>query len=283
MKMRAGQKKLVVFTDMDGTLLDPAYSFKKALPALEMIKEKNIPLVLCSSKTRPEIEYYREKLENNDPFVSENGGGIFMPKKYFKPETVRSHGLNTREAGGYIIIKLGADYADLRKALNELRSEGFDIAGFGDMSSKEIADLTGLKISEAAMAVQRDFDEPFIFKGDEKTLGKLIHRIRSRGFNYTQGELLHITGNSDKGRAVEILKQLYAGQYGTTIITVALGDSPNDIGMLKKVDYPIVVRKSDGSYNLQILSEVKQCIKADGTGPEGWNRAVIKLFKTLLI
>jgi mannosyl-3-phosphoglycerate phosphatase len=78
-------KQIIVFTDLDGTLLDYRnYSFEKALPALELIKQKNIPLVICSSKTRSEIEYYRKKLSNDHPFISENGGGIFIPKDYFE-------------------------------------------------------------------------------------------------------------------------------------------------------------------------------------------------------
>jgi len=70
--------KIIVFTDLDGTLLHPkTYSFDAAMPALKLIKEKDIPLILCSSKTRAEIEVYRKKLDNQHPFVSENGGGIF--------------------------------------------------------------------------------------------------------------------------------------------------------------------------------------------------------------
>jgi len=70
--------KIIVFTDLDGTLLHPrTYSFEAAMPALKLIKEKDIPLILCSSKTRAEIEVYRKKLDNQHPFVSENGGGIF--------------------------------------------------------------------------------------------------------------------------------------------------------------------------------------------------------------
>lgn len=76
--------RIIIFTDLDGTLLHPnIYSFAKARPALNLIKEEGIPLVLCSSKTRAEMEVYRERLGNNHPFVSENGGGIFIPKDCF--------------------------------------------------------------------------------------------------------------------------------------------------------------------------------------------------------
>jgi len=82
--------KLVIFTDLDGTLLGrETYSFEPAQPALQLIKHKGIPLILSSSKTRAEIELYRKKLENDHPFISENGGAVFIPKDYF-PFTIEN-------------------------------------------------------------------------------------------------------------------------------------------------------------------------------------------------
>jgi mannosyl-3-phosphoglycerate phosphatase len=271
-------KKVIIFTDLDGTLLDSGYSYKKAAPALNLIMKKRIPLILCSSKTKSEIVFWRKKLRNIHPFISENGGGIFIPRKYFKGGGQVS-GVSGQVEGDYYLIKLGADYAGLRKVLSELRSEGFNVNGFGDMSIQQIADLTGLKNADAKRAIQRDFDEPFLFKGNDKQIPKLKRRIRAKGFNYTQGEFFHIMGDSDKGRAVEILKILYSGEF-SKIVTVALGDSLNDLEMLRAVDYPVVVQKKDGSYDKSFSS--RKLIRADGIGPDGWNRVVTDLLETLI-
>lgn len=268
-------KKIIIFTDLDGSLLDSSYSFKKALPALKLIKKKNIPLLICSSKTKGEIEHYRKKLRNAHPFISENGCGIFIPKNYFKIK-ISKLTFNIEEEKKYFVIKFGTSYSDLRNALNELRSKGFNIKGFGDMTAGDIAKLTGLKISEAKMAKKRDFDEPFVFRGDKKALTNLKRRIKSMGFNYTEGKLFHLMGNSNKGRAVEIVKKIYSCQK-QRIITVAIGDSLNDKEMLETVDYPIVIQKHDGTYDKRI--KMKNLIRADGIGPEGWNRAVLKLLE----
>ncbi|GBE41220.1 MAG TPA: HAD-IIB family hydrolase [Nitrospirae bacterium] len=264
---------LVIFTDLDGTLLDSAYTYEMALPALKLVSDRNIPLIICSSKTRAEIELIRKGLGNDHPFVSENGGGIYISKSNYE---LRIKDYETEELDEYYLIKLGADYADLRRALAEIRGEGFNVRGFGDMSVKEVAELTGLKESDAELAQKRQFDEVFTFTGDEASVNKLKQRINSMGFNYTQGEYFHIMGNSDKGRAVGILKELYAAE-SVKVITAALGNSPNDIEMLNNVDHPFVVKKEDGSYSRQILHEVKGCKKVDGIGPVGWNKAVKKL------
>jgi len=76
--------KKIIFTDLDGTLLDSdTYSYEKAKIALQLLKKRRIPLIFCTSKTRAEIEFWRDEVGNYDPFISENGGGIFIPKDYF--------------------------------------------------------------------------------------------------------------------------------------------------------------------------------------------------------
>ncbi len=267
-------KKLIIFTDLDGTLLDYSnYSFEAALPALDLIRERNIPLIICSSKTRKEIEHYRNKLSNLHPFITENGGGIYVPEDYFN-FIMQDSQFKIEEAAGYKLIRLGAAYPDLRKALQKLRYEGFDVKGFGDMTGEEVTVVTGLSIEEAEMAKQRDFDEPFLVKGSGEDTERLLERIQGMGFNYTQGQFFHILGNSDKGKAVSILTDLYRKQYGGTV-TVAIGDSPNDIPMLNRVDHPVVVRKHDGTYDRRI--NMPGVVKADGIGPCGWNSAVRKM------
>jgi len=266
-------EKIIIFTDLDGTLLDASYSFEKALPALELIRQRAIPLILCSSKTRTEIEYYRRKLANARPFVSENGGGIFIPKKYFdSPLSIASFPIE--EEADYDVVRLGARYYDLRKALRELQQEGFEITGFGDMTVSELADIANMNHDEAMMAKERDFDEPFIYKGPGHGLPRLFISINQKGFTFTQGRFFHILGSSDKGIAVSILTDLYMRKYGN-IKTIALGDSPNDIPMLERVDFPIVVQKQDSMYDPQI--DMPKLIRADGIGPEGWNKALMEL------
>ncbi len=50
-------KHIVVFTDLDGTLLDhDSYSYTAAEPALDFIRNNNIPLIFTTSKTAIEVE-----------------------------------------------------------------------------------------------------------------------------------------------------------------------------------------------------------------------------------
>lgn len=269
-------KKPLIFTDLDGTLLDHAtYSCLPAYPALKLIRDKNIPLVFCSSKTRKEIEHYRQSLGNQHPFVTENGGGIFIPDSYFDLSTLPSD-LAVDRQGGYTVIHLGAPYARLRQAIRELRGEGFAITGFGDMTVAEVSRLTGLDVEQAAMAKERDFDEPFIFSGSAADANKLCARIGEKGFQSTRGRLCHILGNSDKGKAVAILVNLYR-QMRRAETVVALGDAPNDLPMLQQADIPVAIRKPDGSHDA--ILAMPGLRKSEGIGPAGWNEALLQILQ----
>jgi mannosyl-3-phosphoglycerate phosphatase family protein len=270
----------IIFTDLDGTLLDHrTYAFTAALAALESVKERKIPLVLCSSKTRAEIEYWREKLENSHPFISENGGGIFIPKSTFPREDIDVVWPRTETISRYSALLLGTPYAALRKALKALRREGFAVQGFGDMTPSQIAEMTGLSLEGATLAKRREFDEPFVFRGDQEELTALLESIQAKGLRSAEGRLYHLMGDNDKGSAVDILSRLYERRFGE-IVTMALGDSPVDFPMLEKVDYPVLVRNHTGEHDQRI--KLPKLIRVKGIGPEGWNKAVLMLLQEKL-
>lgn len=261
---------VLIVTDLDGTLLHPeTYSFEPARPALTLIKEKGIPLILCSSKTRRELEVWRERLENEHPFISEIGGGIFVPKGYFQ------FPVEGQTKDGYTVITLGRPYREIRRIFLKIRERlGIKARGFGDMGIEEIARLTGLPLMDIGLAREREFDEPFIFEEGEKRVVDFLKAIEDAGLRWTQGRFYHILGDNDKGKAVKIIKGLYENAYGK-IKTVGLGNSFNDLPLLQEVDYPVLVKNEDGDYEERI--SLPNLIKADGIGPKGWNKAVMGL------
>lgn len=260
--------KTIVFTDLDGTLLDSkTYSFRDALPALDILQKRRIPLILCSSKTRAEMEACRRHLNNEHPFISENGGGIFIPSGYF------SFPIKAEAVNGYQAITPGMPYADIISRFTQLRKKiPAPVRGFADMSAEEIAALTGLSLPGARLAKQRDFDEPFIFEGAPDQ--RFLQAIESMGLRWTQGRIFHIMGDHDKGRAVSLLMSLYEQQYGP-VKSIGLGDGYNDLPMLQAVDHPVLVRHEDGSFDARI--DIPGLLKTQLPGPAGWNETLMKL------
>jgi hypothetical protein len=128
------------------------------------------------------------------PFISENGGGIFIPQGYFPDETVLEVFSPISEKG-YRVIRLGTPYHELRMVVGELRIKAFHHR-FRDLSGG-LVELTGLPPEEALLCKERDFDEPFLFHGDEEKEA-LFRAIRNSGLATTQGVYYHLLGNNDK-------------------------------------------------------------------------------------
>jgi mannosyl-3-phosphoglycerate phosphatase len=263
--------KFVIFTDLDGTLLDQdSYSFEHALPALRAIRGKGIPLVFSSSKTRPEIEFYRKKMDNGHPFISENGGAVFIPENYFS----FSFAWN-RASGNYSVVELGTSYPHIVAVLDSIRKEtGVPIKGFSDLTAEEISSLCGLSLEEAGFAKEREYDEPFLIDGGEQEVETVRKKIVEKGMNYAWGgRFHHILGNNDKGRAVGILKHLFEKEFHS-ISTVGIGDSQNDVPMLLSVDYPIFLRENQTPLP-EPLSAIETLTVVDGRGAKAWSKAIL--------
>lgn len=273
-----GKGIIIVFTDLDGTLLDSiTYSFDAAHEALVELQARKIPLVIVSSKTRAEIEPIRLQLHNHHPFIVENGGAVVIPTNYFSfPLTDAVH------RGDYHVVELGTPYLQLRMALKELRQIlGRELRGYGDMSVEEIAARTGLSPEHVQLSTQRDYDEPFVIEGPAFSDDRLVEAISARGLRYTKGDrFYHLMGAHDKGRAVQYLIKCYrrlAGRDQDRLSTVGIGNSLNDLPMLEAVDLPILVQLAGGSYDAGIMCP--RLTHAPGPGPIGWNRAVLSLLR----
>jgi mannosyl-3-phosphoglycerate phosphatase family protein len=265
------KKQLIIVTDLDGSLLDAlTYSFEDATPALERIEREHVPLILCSSKTRAELELYRQRLQNHHPFIAENGGGIYIPEGYF-PFLVEGEIRNGRH-----VISLGTPYSEIRSSFISLRERlKIAVRGFGDMSISEVASLTGLSIDEASLAKTREYGEPFVFDGPPDD--RFFQAIEAEGLRWTQGRLFHIMGSHHKGKAVNILRKLFDRAKGPVEL-MGLGDSLNDLPFLLAVDRPVLIRRVDGSHDPRI--NIPGLYRTIEIGPAGWNEAVLKLLKT---
>ncbi len=85
------------------------------------------------------------------------------------------------------------------------------------------------------------------------------------------GRFHHILGKNDKGKAVEILKELYEKQF-SSIFTVGIGDSLNDLPMLSVVDHPFFL-KGEGRVSPEALSPIQNCTIIRWNWPSGLERS----------
>lgn len=273
----------LIFSDIDNTLLQ-SYIIKdgeiyhieeygEIKEIVQKLRKNNIPLVLCSSKTRFEQEKIRKYLEINDPYVVENGGAIFIPENYF-PIDLEEFGLSIKRNNENLVIELGKSYNRIIETLQEIR-EIFHIEFIAvhDLSLPELAQKVGISIEDAKLMASREYSETILEININK-LDKLKKILNDRGLRILQGTRYNtVSSLHDKGSAISILKKLYSIKYeNEKIESIGIGDAFNDIPMFENVDKPFLVRNIQNSY---APMKINNLIRVNGIGQTGWKEIIL--------
>ena len=241
---------ILVFSDLDGTLLDHRdYSWAAALPALRALRQRGAGLVLATSKTAAEVAPLRARIGFEDwPAIVENGAGVL-------------------EVGAQAGVEK-AHYETLRACLRDL-PEGFE--GFGDMSVERVADVTGLSIDAARLARARHFTEPGLWHGSPDALERFLTAAQAAGVQARRGgRFLTLSFGGTKADRMEDLIRRFGPR-----VTLALGDAPNDAEMLERADRGIIVANSAAAPMPPLEGEATGRIRRTRLeGPRGWCEAV---------
>lgn len=294
-----------MFTDIDGTLVDinTAEYGKETDKLIRLIKERNIPLILTSAKTRLEQNKIREDLGISDPFIVENGGAIVIPKGYFPDYALRDIKYPLREtqetedeardANHEIVVELGkpADY--IRAKLSDIRKKySINFRGVADISVEKLSNLALISREQAKRMAQRNYGET-ILQIQSEDIARFIKYVQEDGMKVIHGgRFFDVTVGTDKGIAVGILKKLFKDKFHNNVTFFGIGDSTNDIPMLNLMDIPILVQRQDSSWvddgEIKMKNAVdssrissNKLIKVEGIGPNGWENAIHKIILEL--
>lgn len=267
----------VVFTDIDGTLIDLiSGKYGESDKLIYTLRENNVPIVLCSAKTFAEQNKIRDDLGLMDPFIVENGGAIIIPKNYFDFQFDIEQ-TRIKEEQGYIILELGESTREIRIKLAEIKKKlRIEFKGVADVSIEELSRLATMPIDYAKRMSEREYGETIlqIKKSDIPTFTTSIEKMGIKVIH--GGRFFDVTMGTDKGKAVSILINLFRKKYRNQIKFFGVGDSANDASMLKLMDVPMVVQKPDSSWS---ELEIKNVIRLKGIGPEGWKSAFDKIME----
>jgi len=271
---RSGPRQIIVVTDLDGTLLDHFnYSAEPALATIRVLQKRQIPLIFNTSKTLAECEVLSEKLGLSDPFIVENGSATYYPKR-----RLRTAPPNGTSQGAYWRVVAGLGYEDIRERLAGIRSD-YRLTALGDCSLGEICAATGLNMTAARRAQNRQYSEPLIWQDSDAALERFQQALADKGLSTLRGgRFIHVLGNTDKGRALTAVQAVYA-QGGKDVVSIALGDGENDVAMLQAADFPVLIRSP--AHALPELITPRPVIISDETGPTGWASSIQCLLETL--
>ncbi|MBR9763498.1 MAG: HAD hydrolase family protein [Rhodobacteraceae bacterium] len=251
----------MVFTDLDGTLLDhESYSYAAALPALAQLRARNVPVVLASSKTGPEIHALREELRlSASPAIVENGAGLLMPREA-PPEQ-------------------GETYLRLRAALDRIDPDlRRCFRGFGDLGPEGVVEDAGLPYEKARLACQRAYSEPGLWDGDAEQKRAFLTALTDHGITARRGgRYLTLSFGGTKADRMDEAAALFDNPP-----RIALGDAPNDREMLEHADIGVIIANPHGAPLPELSGEREGAIlRSQKIGPAGWNEMMLKLTSRL--
>jgi mannosyl-3-phosphoglycerate phosphatase len=282
---------IVVFSDIDGTLIDIfTRKYGKSKELVKKLKESSIPVILCSSKTWAEQDVIRKDLGlESEPFIIENGGAVIIPHSYFSggggggdsTDDDLKHHYGMRVVNGYSVIELGRSSAEIRKVLQYVRRKtGIPFKGVSDLSIEKLAKIVGMTLEEAERMSKRQYGET-ILEIDKTEKVKFEQALSKEGLQVIHGgRYFDVTAGNDKGKAVRILIDLYRKKLGDGTIFIGIGDSANDVPMLKLTDIAILVQKHDGCWaEVDNSNNIAHVVKAKGIGPAGWENAFATIIK----
>lgn len=253
--------RLMVFTDLDGTLIDhDTYTWDAAQEALGALARVPAAVVLASSKTAAEMVGLRAAMGLEAwPAIVENGAGVLPPGGRTGAEATQYHALR----------------AVLETLPPELRAH---FTGFGDVSADEVARMTGLPLADAALAQQRAFSEPGKWTGTETQRQAFEQYLQDRDVIAQQGgRFLTLSFGGNKAIRMHEIMETYQPRH-----TIALGDAPNDIRMLEQAEHAVIVANPHRAPLPALKGEAEgRIIRTQAAGPAGWNAAILDILQRL--
>ena len=264
--------RVIIFT-IANLLGSPPRTGYVASEALAEIERRKIPLVLLTRGTRAQLEILRRKIGHAHPFITEGGGGLFLPDGYF---ALRLEG--ARRAARYLCVPFGRTSQEAGAAVEDIAEQaGAEVVRYAHMNAREISRNAGTSEREAEASREREFSDRFFFAGNADLAAPSFEKIateRNWQIRHCQPFWELYSGN-DEGKAVRYLMRLYREALRLRLRSVGIGASFEDLSLLTASDQAIILPLSAGDFDERLLARLPNSVRIDVPGAVGWNRTVL--------
>lgn len=263
----AAKRSVVVFSGVESLLIDRlATTFEHAATVVDLLERRGVPLVLCSGRTRAELEYVQQRLGIVHPFICEHGAAACAPLDYFGTDDL----LAGRTVAGCRALEFGRPYRDVVEALHRLAARvRVGIVSFSEMSVHEVAEDAGVPLLQAQLAKLRDYEEPFrLLSHDVAGRGRLRRALQTVNIGcVSDGRYDYAGAPVDVGIGVQWLTALYRRAHGA-VVTVGIGDKLHHRSLLCRVDVPVIIDRGD-AVTRELSSAVRRATLCNIDGDSG--------------
>jgi len=261
--------KILVFTDLDGTLLHrDTFKFDEIKIYLNKLLSKGIYIIPNTSKTEKEILKFNNELGSSLPYISENGSainGLDLLNSNLPKELILS-----REKDSLIKIFEKSVPVNLQNKCKWL----------SEMDKKKQILIFGLEDYKLKMALDRKYTVPFLFEGNKSERNELSKIVKNKGLALQEGgRVINLSDKVNKAKALQVFVRFFK-KNNKNVKTIAVGDNYNDLDMLKISDFPCLV--FNDKFTLDEI-HIKNLITTNKPSPEGWadviKKALVKVNK----
>lgn len=229
--MKKFDAKWLIFTDLDGTLLDRQYDLQAAGKAMDSLHEYGCICIPASSKTDAEMQELNRFRKFPSPYIFENGAGLRWPS-----------------APACELI--GRPVDEIYSLLNHINEEhGFQYQVMSDIPCEEIQAMTGLNEAGVSAAVARAASVPLLWKDSEQAFDSFSAILGFIGLQIVKGGLFYsvLDKSCSKASAMQRLVERFTNVRQQPVL-VACGDAENDRGMLALADIAILFPNKNRGY-----------------------------------
>jgi len=257
------KSKIIIFTDLDGTLLDrDTFKFDKILSYLKELILKDICIIPNSSKTRQEVEVFNKELDENLSFVVENGSAIYN--------------LNLINSSFPEKISLSREHDEILKVFDGKISSKFKskCKFIKNLDIKKQMGVLGLPKEKIKASLNREYSVPFLFEGSKSDKIDLFKSVNDVGLSLQEGgRVINLCDKVSKSKAMKNVVKVIKKITKEKLFTIGIGDNYNDLDMLKNSDIPCLV--FNDKFTLERIN-INNCLVSKKPAPEGW-KEVVKL------
>ena len=269
MEVKQIKKKVIIFTDLDETLLkENKYFHNISNNFIKTLLKKEYQIIPVTSKAYLEVIDLLKQMKFQLPFSVENGAAYYLPIKYSKD---------------FLYKKIVNPYAIKKNAIKKILNKSIfktylhNLKFIENLSIVEQKKITKLNSNQLEDFNSREYSIPVLIKGDkyfkkkfEKTLFKYNLKITFGG------KLNNISGLHGKLNSLNFFSDQYKQKLrNTKIIIISLGDNHNDIEILNNSNYSGIIKNN--TYKILNLKKKNNVFRSFTEAPFGWVEVLKKI------